>query len=487
MGLAGATHGGVATRADRAPPQDPAPRDRTGGDAVHARGRHGRGGITPARALVPGGCPHTPPCRRLSPRVAPAPRHDEARGRAWDPRAACGVTARSRRRATTAATRRPRSPPARPLDPTRVPVAGREPRDEPPAAPVGPSPPGERRAHRPDRSHVRCERSVAPRGPARADAAAPGPEPCAPRAGPGDARPQRSVTPHGSRPFPGRRARPLERRAPGAARRRPRAPLTRRAAHRRPRRSTPARRSAAPWACAAAARQARVACAQAFQVTCRARRPGRATPRAPPRGRPGSGVPPAPVGSHRAGALASSRTPRPARRDPPRGGLVATTARAAPRLTPHQRCAGDTGQGPAARGVRGRHAPHGRASSRARPPPARLMALVRVRPVWVGGDAAVDDRRRHARHAPAATCPDHPGQRRHQPTARWGWPSVVGMHWRCQAGPWLMGRTRTAAHPHGLRLRGQPSRPCEDIRYSSTPPGRCGMSARNRERMEAAL
>ena len=69
---------------DHATPQHPERRDLTAGEAVNAMGLNGRGWITHARSLGPRFFQHTPTARRMSPRVAPDQRHDEARGRALD-------------------------------------------------------------------------------------------------------------------------------------------------------------------------------------------------------------------------------------------------------------------------------------------------------------------------------------------------------------------------------------------------------------------
>ena len=115
--------GDVIDHATRPPP---ARRDRTVGEAVHAMGRHGRGGSDPARSRVPRCCQLQPPARRMAPRVAPAPRPAAARGRAWETLEDDGGTARARRLAATAATRRGVAPTVAPLDRPSCHVDGRE-------------------------------------------------------------------------------------------------------------------------------------------------------------------------------------------------------------------------------------------------------------------------------------------------------------------------------------------------------------------------
>jgi hypothetical protein len=148
---------------DQATRPHPALRDRTVGAAVDALGRHGLGWIHPARSLVPRYFQQKPPSRRMARRVAPAPRQEAARGRAWETLDDDGVTARSRRLAATAATRRGGAPTGAPLERPSVHVDGREPRAEAPEAAVMPRTRGDRRAHRPALTHVRREWLVEPK------------------------------------------------------------------------------------------------------------------------------------------------------------------------------------------------------------------------------------------------------------------------------------------------------------------------------------
>jgi hypothetical protein len=135
----------------------------------------------------------------------------------------------------------------------------------------------------------------------------------------------------------------------------------------------------------AAARPALSAFAQDVQVTFLATSAGRATPRDDTRGRPGTGGQPAPGVYPRDGALAASRTPRPARIDQPGCVILATHDLDETPLTPPARLAGDTGHVPAERGCRLRQDPSVRAASRALHKPERRMALFMVRTVgwWV--------------------------------------------------------------------------------------------------------
>jgi hypothetical protein len=62
----------------------PARRALTMGEAVNARGLNGLGLINQALALVPRCFQHNPTSRRMSRRMAPAPRNDDALGRALE-------------------------------------------------------------------------------------------------------------------------------------------------------------------------------------------------------------------------------------------------------------------------------------------------------------------------------------------------------------------------------------------------------------------
>jgi hypothetical protein len=135
---------------DHAPHHNPALRDLTVGEAVNAMVRNGRGCLTQARALVPRVLPHQPTSQRMSPRVASKPRHEDALGRALEPRDAAGVTARDRLRAATAVPRVGRAPRVGQLDRPRFQVEGRDNRDAEPDAPVRHRTRGSCRDQRPD-------------------------------------------------------------------------------------------------------------------------------------------------------------------------------------------------------------------------------------------------------------------------------------------------------------------------------------------------
>lgn len=141
---------GMGDVVDHATPQHPDRRDLTVGAAVNALGLKGLGCSHQALSLVPRGVHNAPTDRLSSPRVAPAPLHDDALGRAVETPYDYGGTARYRLLATTAATRLGLAPRVAPLARTSVPVDGRDTREEEPDAEGRPSPRGYRREHRPD-------------------------------------------------------------------------------------------------------------------------------------------------------------------------------------------------------------------------------------------------------------------------------------------------------------------------------------------------
>jgi len=140
---------GMGEGLDQATKHNPARRDLTVGEAVPALGLHGRGGVTQARALVPPCFHHQPTDRRLAPRGAAGPLHDDAGGRALETLYPYGVTALYRLMAVQAAKGRGLAPPLAPRDPTRFQVDGRAHSAQAPDDQGVPSTRGSRRAHRP--------------------------------------------------------------------------------------------------------------------------------------------------------------------------------------------------------------------------------------------------------------------------------------------------------------------------------------------------
>lgn len=178
------------------------------------------------------------------------------------------------------------------------------------------------------------------------------------------------------------------------------------------------------------------------------------TPRDGKRGRPSQGAPPDHVVSAIAGALASPFAARQARIAQHRCFILATNALDHTQRPPQELCAGDKGQGPAARGLRFRKAPCLLASSRALTTPARIMALVLVMTVCGLVDAAVAYRMRQALKDHGATFPNQTGNPVQNPTARWGFHDFVGMHLRLIPQQWPIVVNLTEEHQHLLqRLR----------------------------------
>ena len=188
---------GLPAVRERAPQPALAWRLVTAGHAGTAMVLHGVGLLQPPLSRVPPFCPHPPLARRRAPGL-PAPQlHEATRGRALETLCASGGTARDRRRAAPAATRRGLAPGWAPLDRPRVPGAGRYHRAEEPQEHVMPSPRGSRRAQRPARTPVLralmgaaqayrpglltprrgTSRAAQDGGPRSADHGAPGPSP----------------------------------------------------------------------------------------------------------------------------------------------------------------------------------------------------------------------------------------------------------------------------------------------------------------------
>jgi len=78
----------------------------------------------------------------------------------------------------------------------------------------------------------------------------------------------------------------------------------------------------------------------------------------------------------------------------------------------------------------------------------------------------VEDRIRQALKAQKATFPDQQGKRIHNPTARWVFHDLVGMHLLYQAGQGPIVLNLTEEHQHLLRLLGQSYMRFYDVRYS---------------------
>ena len=148
---------GIGDVLDQATHHNPAMRDLTVGEAVNAMVRNGLGFINQALYLVPRCFHNKPTYRRISPRVAPDQRNDDALGRALDTLYAYGVTALYRLIAATAARRLGLAPTLVPLDTTSFHVDGRYNSDAEPAEHVVHITKGSSRDHRPALTHVMLE------------------------------------------------------------------------------------------------------------------------------------------------------------------------------------------------------------------------------------------------------------------------------------------------------------------------------------------
>jgi transposase len=131
-----------------------------------------------------------------------------------------------------------------------------------------------------------------------------------------------------------------------------------------------------PFACEADARQA--VFAQGLQATSLHSSTVHATPRSGTRGRPRHSAPPAHVGYHITGALASSLTVRQTRIDQHSCCILATNALDDTQLSPQELLASSKGQSQAERGFRYLKDPQFFAASLYLKKPERIMALLMV-------------------------------------------------------------------------------------------------------------
>lgn len=155
-----------------------------------------------------------------------------------------------------------------------------------------------------------------------------------------------------------------------------------------------------------------------------------------------------------AGWRPGSRSVRPSSTNP--GVSRATHERDDTQLPPQELREGDNGQGHAARGVRFLKAPRFLATSRDLTKPERIMALLMVMTVGRLVYAALEYRIRTALKDQGRTFPHHKGTPGHNPTARGGFPYVVGIHVLLMPGPWPIGLNLTEEHQPLLQLLGKP-------------------------------
>jgi transposase len=220
------------------------------------------------------------------------------------------------------------------------------------------------------------------------------------------------------------------------------------------------------FACEAAARQALSTFAQDVPTISLAASMGRTPPRYRKRGRPGPDARPDRVVYQIDGALAAMLSARQALIDQHGCFIPATNELDQTQLPPHEMLEGYKGQGHGERGVRFAKGPQFLASSGYLKKPERSMALLMVMTVCWLVYAALEYRIRQALNDHAAPFPDHRGQRRQHPTARWVLHYFVGIHWLCQAGQWPIVLNLTVEHQHWLRLLGQPYMALYDVQYA---------------------
>ncbi|HSF31575.1 MAG TPA: IS1634 family transposase [Candidatus Tectomicrobia bacterium] len=178
------------------------------------------------------------------------------------------------------------------------------------------------------------------------------------------------------------------------------------------------------------------------------------TPRYGKRGRPRQGAPPDHVVYAIEGALASQVAARQALIAQPSGFLLATNELDNTPLPPPALFEGDKGQAHAARGFRFLKDPGFLASSRYLKTPERIMALVMVMTVCLLVYAALAYRIRQALKDHGATFPNQQGKPVQNPTARWVFHDLVGIHLLLIPQQWPIVIHLTEEHQHLLPLLG---------------------------------
>jgi transposase len=125
-------------------------------------------------------------------------------------------------------------------------------------------------------------------------------------------------------------------------------------------------------------------------------------------------------------------------------------------LAPQEVLNGDKGQAHAARGLRFLKDPQFWAASRSLKKPERIRALLLVMTVCLLVYAALEYRMRKALKDHNATCPNQKGQPVQNPTARWVFQYVGGIHVLRLPGQWdLLVVNLTAQHQQLLELLGK--------------------------------
>jgi transposase len=145
---------------------------------------------------------------------------------------------------------------------------------------------------------------------------------------------------------------------------------------------------------------------------------------------------------------------------PPRCCLLATNELDAHRFPPQALLAGSQGPQHAERGVRFLKDPGLWAAALDRKKPERMMALLMVMTVCWRVYAVLEYRLRKALKDHEATFPNQTGQPVQHPTARWVFPSCVGIHLLRSRGEGAFVLNLNDQHQHLLRLLGRPYEAC---------------------------
>jgi hypothetical protein len=98
--------------------------------------------------------------------------------------------------------------------------------------------------------------------------------------------------------------------------------------------------------------------------------------------------------------------------------------------------------------------------------PERSMALLMSMTVCLVVYAALESRLRTALKDHGATVPDQKGQPVQNPTARWIFHYVVGIHRRSVSGQWPLVLNLPEEHGNLLKLLGQPYMQLYGVKYS---------------------
>jgi transposase len=166
------------------------------------------------------------------------------------------------------------------------------------------------------------------------------------------------------------------------------------------------------------------------------------------------------------GTLASSLAARQARIDQHRCVILATNELDATPLPPPQLLEGYKGQMHAERGCRFLKDPEFLAASLDRKKPERIIALLMGMPGCLLVYAALESRIRQALQGHDATFPTQSGKRVQNPTARWVFHDVMGIHLLIAPGQWPIVLHLTDEPRTLLHLLGKPYMAFDGVKYS---------------------